>query len=171
MIIHKAKPEDAVFISKINSMTWLSTYKSDEYGINENIFKENQTSEKDKDKFIKRKNKEILDNPGSYFLVRDKNKVIGYASGKLHKEKQFNEFFAIYILPEYQGMGIGKKLANKVFAYLGNKKNIIVEVIGYNKNAILFYENLGFKFNKKLEDFEIIDGIWVPEIQMIKKGK
>jgi len=169
MDIYLAKPDDAIFISEINTKTWLSTYKSDEYWINEDLFKMYPTNKKDKDKFIKRKAKEILDNPWSYFLVKDNGNVIWYASWKIHKEKPHNEFFAIYVLPEYQWNWIWKKLANKVFNYLWSKKDIMVEVVWYNKKAISFYEKLWFEFSKELNEFEIIEWIWVPEIQMIKK--
>lgn len=170
MDIYSARPEDAIFILEINSKTWLNTYESDEYWIDENLFKKNKTSREDREKFIKRKSKEILDNPWSYFIVKDKNNVIWYACWKILKEKSYNEFFAIYILSEYHWKWIWKILANKVFKHLWNKKDILVEVVWYNKKAISFYENLWFIFNKKLNDFEIIDWIWVPEIQMRKKS-
>lgn len=168
MEIYLAKPEDAIFISEINVKTWLSTYKSIEYWIDSDILKKYPTNKNEKDKFIKRKAKEISDCPWSYFLAKDNGNVIWYASGKIHDDKPYNEFFAIYILPEYQWKWIWKILADEVFKYLWNKKDTLVEVILYNKNAISFYERLWFKFKKNLNDLEIINWIWVPEIQMIK---
>lgn len=102
------------------------------------------------------------------FLLID-NKVVWYACWKKYWDKNYNEFFAIYILPEYHKRWLWKELANKVFSYLWFEKDIIVKVVWYNNNALWFYENLWFKKNKVLENFEIIEWIWVPEIQMIKK--
>ena len=167
--IFEANPIDAKLIQEINSKTWLHTYKNEELWINDELLKRNPTSDNNKKIYLKRKGEEIKQNPGSYFIVKDWEKVIWYASWKIHKNKSYNELFAIYILPEYHKKWIWKKLAQNVFNYLWDKKDIIVTVIWYNNNAILFYENLWFIFSKKIDDFEIVNWIFVSEIQMIKK--
>ncbi|MDD5376525.1 MAG: GNAT family N-acetyltransferase [Candidatus Gracilibacteria bacterium] len=167
--IFPANPSDAIFISEINSQTWFDTYKSEEYGITEELVKSFPEDNEGTTAFIKRKEKEISDNLGSYFLVRDDEKVIGYANGKIYPTKPFNELSGIYLLPEYQRQGIGTQLAEMVLNYLGKEKDVIVEVVGYNQRAINFYKKLGFVFVQELEKFEITDGIWVPEVRMLKK--
>lgn len=169
--IVNALPKNAIDIFNINSKTWLNTYKSDKYWIDEDLLNKYPTSEEKKLSFINKKNKEIQDNPWSYIVLIDDNKVVWYACWKKYLDKNYNEFFAIYILPEYHKRWLWKELANKVFSYLWFEKDIIVNVIWYNDNAISFYEKLWFQKNKNLENFEIIEWIWVPEIQMIKKLK
>jgi len=164
-----ALPEDAIFIQEINSKTWLDTYKNKELWINKKLLEKNPTNEDSRKDFLKRKWEEIKKVPWSYFLAKDWEKVIWYAAWKKHQNKSNNELFAIYIVPEYQKKWIWKLLSHKVFDYLWNDKDILVDIIWYNKNAISFYENMWFIFNKNLDDFEIIDWIWVPEIQMIRK--
>ncbi|MFT5280588.1 MAG: ribosomal protein S18 acetylase RimI-like enzyme [Flavobacteriaceae bacterium] len=84
-----------------------------------------------------------------------------------------NEIRAIYILPKYQGQGIGKKLLGQSFDFLKSDKDIIVHVVTYNKNAIEFYIKNGFK--KTEEDFNdkgfiLKEGVVLPEITLIKNN-
>lgn len=167
--IIKATSENAIDLSKINSLTWLNTYKSDKYWIDEKVMNKHQTTEEQKQAFLERKKSEIEGNPWSYIIAKENEKVIWYACGKRYLDKIYNEFFAIYILPEYHNKWVWKQLAENVFNYLWKEKDIIVQVIWYNENAISFYKKLWFIKDKDLNDFEILDWIWVPEIQMIKK--
>lgn len=171
IIISNATPSNAEDISIINSLTWINTYKSKEYWINEEVANKYSTSKSKRNSFIKRKSKEINNNPWSYFLAKDNEKIIWYACWKKYIDKNYNEFFAIYILPEYHKKWVWKLLTNKVFSYLWFEKDIIVQVIWYNYNAIWFYEKLGFIKDINLKDFELLKWIWVPEIQMIMKKK
>jgi len=114
---------------------------------------------------IQKRQQEILENPWSYRIAKFGDKTVGYAGSRKHTD--FNELFAIYILPEFQGKGIGKKLINKIWEYLWKDKHTIVQVVGYNKNAINFYQKIWFVFEKNLPDFELVKGKFVPEIQMI----
>lgn len=52
----------------------------------------------------------------------------------------------IDILPEYQHMGIGKKLMQALLNYLKNAgvKGVMLTVSASNKNGIAFYEKCGF---------------------------
>lgn len=64
-----ALPENAKDIFNINAWTWLYTYKSKEYWINENLVNKYPTSEEKKLTFISKKSKEIQDNPWSYIVL------------------------------------------------------------------------------------------------------
>lgn len=167
--ISLAIPSDAVFISEINSQTWFDTYQSEEYGITEELVKSFPRDNDRRKAFIERKEKEISDNLWSYFIVRDDGKVIGYAHWKIYPTKSFNELSGIYLLPEYQRKWIWRQLAETVLYYLWKEKDVIVEVVWYNQRAINFYKKLWFVFVEELEKFEITDGIWVPEVRMLKK--
>jgi len=167
IVIVPAVPSDIIYIFEINSLTWFDTYKSEKYWITENTLNNIPENLEKRNIAIERRKKEILDNPWSYFLAKDWEKVVWYASWK--KWTDFNELIAIYILPEYQKQWIWNKLVTEVFKYLWIKKDIIVEVVDYNEKAIKFYESLWFIFEKQLEKFEIINWIWVWEIRMIKK--
>ena len=165
-----AIPSDAVFISEINSQTWFDTYKSEEYWITEELVKSFPEDNEWTKAFIERKEKEISDNLWSYFIARDNEKVVGYANGKIYPTKPFNELSGIYLMPEYQRQWIWTQLAEIVLNYLWKEKDVIVEVVWYNQRAINFYKKLWFVFVEELEKFEITDGIWVPEVRMLKKS-
>jgi ribosomal protein S18 acetylase RimI-like enzyme len=75
----------------------------------------------------------------------------------------------IYVLPEYQGKGIGKLLWNELSKYLDINKETFVEVATYNENAIKFYEKLGFvDTNKRFTDerFRMRSGGIIPQMEM-----
>lgn len=161
--IIEAKVEDVEQMFVISNKTWLDTYQNIEYDISEKdytLLDLNKISE-----IIGKRKLEIKENPWSYFVAVDDWKIIWYAWSR--KYDDYNELFAIYILKEYQWQGIWKQLVAKIFAYLWNSKSIIVNVVGYNKNAISFYEKVWFRFNKQLADFELVHWKLVPEIEMI----
>ena len=61
------------------------------------------------------------------------------------------ELDKIYILPQFKGMKIGKRLLDVAFDIANsNKKEIFwLSVIDTNREAISFYEKAGFKFHSK----------------------
>ena len=52
---------------------------------------------------------------------------------------------SIYIEPPFQGKGIGSMLMKKALDWLGDDKDIYLEVLSYNQNAINFYKSFGFE--------------------------
>ncbi len=78
--------------------------------------------------------------------------------------------FKLYILPEYQGKGVGKMFWGECVKYFDNNKKIIVQVATYNTGAIKFYEKLGFKDNgKRFSEERLrmpISRVLIPEMEM-----
>lgn len=65
---------------------------------------------------------------------------------------------AIYVDEEYRKLGIGKKLIEKVLKYYNKHKKelsgvITLQVFDFNKNAIEFYKNLGFSYERHIMEF------------------
>lgn len=98
------------------------------------------------------------------FVAKEANKIVGFC--QVIKEKDYNELKIIYILPEHQGRGIGKMLAKKALSFLDTSKDTITEVVEYNKNAIGFYEKLGFVKFDKGKGHEVSNGKTMPTIKM-----
>jgi ribosomal protein S18 acetylase RimI-like enzyme len=71
---------------------------------------------------------------------------------------------------KYHGTGTGKNLIQLAFSWLGNDKDIFVNVVKYNDHAIGFYEHMGFVKTEKEGVFDDIarlpTGKVIPEIQM-----
>ena len=68
---------------------------------------------------------------------------------KEQNKKNNIELDKIYVLPECKGKKIGKRLMDLAFDIAGrnNKEVFWLSVIDTNKEAILFYEKLGFRFH------------------------
>ncbi len=138
--IRRGKHSDARAIAEIYAYTWQSAYKDilpkdvlDEKvnGIDEHAhsLSERQTLEK-------------------YILAEVGGKVVGVLTcGPSRNEKYSNcgEIISIYVLANYQGMGIGKKL------FLAGIENLIslgynemiLDVLKENEKAIGFYKRMG----------------------------
>ncbi|UOX32250.1 GNAT family N-acetyltransferase [Flavobacterium sediminilitoris] len=90
-----------------------------------------------------------------FYLVEDElEKPLGFVSYELNSMLNKAKIHKIYVLPETQGTGIGKKLYElvKEKALEANQEAIFLNVNKYN-NAKSFYEKLGFSIVKD----EVID--------------
>jgi len=83
-------------------------------------------------------------------------KEVGFAKVNLlcnskTKNSRMAELEKIYMLPEFKGKGIGKFALNAIIALVKklNKNRLLLNVIDQNKEAIIFYEKLGFKFHSR----------------------
>ncbi|MEI6042703.1 MAG: GNAT family N-acetyltransferase [bacterium] len=162
--IQKATPVDVLGIGEVFYKTWLATYPNEEIGI---------TTEDVEFRFKDRKNRDgskfanIPDNE-LFLVAKEGDGVVGVCDLIKHHEK--NELKAIYILPEYQGRGIGKKFWNEALKFFDLKKDTIVNVVTYNNNAIEFYKRLGFEdLGKRFMDehFRMESGAIPPEMEMV----
>lgn len=91
----------------------------------------------------------------SFYIVEDENKKpLGFVSYELDCEPQKTKIHKIYVLPETQGTGIGKKLFQLVKnqAKIANQNAIFLNVNKYN-NAKEFYQKLNFSIVRE----EVID--------------
>jgi len=164
--VEKPKPEDVEGIFKVQKETWLATYPNEEAGITVEDIEEKDFFNPEK---IKRYKKEILDNKNRQtWVAKDGASVIGFC-GAL-KEYDMLRLSAIYVLPKYQGRGVGKMLMSEGLNWLGDCE-VEVRVAKYNKQAIDFYKKFGFKEvsdvdRKELHSFP--SGKLIPEILMIK---
>jgi ribosomal protein S18 acetylase RimI-like enzyme len=77
--------------------------------------------------------------------------VVGYLRGQNKKEEKYYNIVSLYVLPEYQGRGIGHKLlslAEKRTIELGEKE-IWLGVMTQNKESVDWYKRVGFEFLKE----------------------
>jgi ribosomal protein S18 acetylase RimI-like enzyme len=65
------------------------------------------------------------------------------------RREDHNELGAIYVLPEYHGFGIGKKLWEQGQTYFDQEKPTIVRLEENNESAKAFYTTLGFQDTDK----------------------
>ncbi len=99
--------------------------------------------------------KKWLKEPNKYAIIALKDtKIIGFCEFGVssHLEYSKGEIYAIYILPQYQGEGIGTMLLKKAIHRLEEENLIPYIIIALEKNnsARNFYEKLGFHFIGKM---------------------
>jgi GNAT superfamily N-acetyltransferase len=154
-----AKFEDLSTIKKLAYQIWPATYntilteKQLAYMLDlfydENVLKEN-----------------IIDHH-QFILIKEKNKALGFAAYELHyKNELVTRIHKIYVLPETQGQGFGKKLMQFIEkkAIAGLNIKLSLNVNRFNK-AKRFYESQGFQvafeedvaldFGYLMEDFRM----------------
>jgi ribosomal protein S18 acetylase RimI-like enzyme len=171
--IVSATPEDVRGVAEVFYKTWLATYPNEEIGI---------TTEDIEDRYKEAftevglaKRAERIAHPAentSFFIAKDGDKVIGVCNVMRHPDK--NQLQAIYVLPEYQGKGVGAMLWEEAQRHFDLDKDTIVQVATYNTNAINFYKKLGFEeTDKRWEDekFKMKSGAMIPEMEMIIRAK
>jgi len=91
--------------------------------------------------------------PSGFIVAQTPKDVAGYIIA--YKFRNTAEFDSLAIDKKYRKLGMGKKLAYfmlRKFNKVGLKKALL-EVRTTNKNAISFYEKMGFKIKKTLKDF------------------
>ncbi|QPQ31673.1 GNAT family N-acetyltransferase [Lysinibacillus sp. JNUCC 51] len=148
MKIRKANIEDAQGIGKVHVDSWRTTYK----GILPDDFLNNLSYEQRTE--LWKKNISDLTN---YVLVaeNEQDEIIGFATGGTRKTNSVpnaTDLTSIYLLEEYQGMGIGKQLLKEIFAYIKLKgyEKVFVEVLADNKTRN-FYEYYGAQYVENTE--------------------
>ena len=150
VIIRKANEYDARGIVEVNTYTWLTTYK----GLMPDELLDNRI--KTIDDRIPRTAKSIKENDNVYVAI-DNDRVIGtmsYGKSRNDEYPESGEIYSLYILKEYQGLGIGKKLFMIGINELINKgyKTMILNVLKGN-NTIKFYEKYCGKKVGERQDF------------------
>ena len=92
---------------------------------------------------------EILEDPFSKGIIAEfESKPVGWM--KLFEDKINKRFYisSLYILPDYQGFGIGKKLLNETYLIAIQKQydRVWLGVMTKNVKAVDWYKNIGFVF-------------------------
>lgn len=167
MEITNATSADSEEINKLYFDTWVSTYHNSEY----------QVTKEDIEDWLKgvlspetiENHKKWLDNlPDDLkvWVAKEDGKVIGFCYVKKGNEAEHNKLRAIYVLPSYQGNGVGSALWEKAQEFLNQKIETDVEVIAYNISTIEFYKKLGFiDTGKRVLDnqgFKLKSGVILP---------
>lgn len=141
MEIKKADYKDALGVAKVQVESWKTTYKNivpDEY-------LEQMTYKNRREKW-----EDIISKQTVFVAKNNKGEIIGFSNAGKERTGKFSDYegelYAIYILNEYQGKGIGKLLLKSVFEYLKENKvfSMMVWVLENNKSR-LFYEHYGAK--------------------------
>ncbi|MFJ1925249.1 MULTISPECIES: GNAT family N-acetyltransferase [unclassified Streptomyces] len=100
--------------------------------------------------------------------------VIGWAAYGPYRENGARlargELYAIYVLPELTGRGVGRALLSEVLARAGaaGHPDLALWVLRENAPARRFYARAGFRPDGAQESFEV-DGVPVPEVRYVRR--
>jgi len=165
--ISEIKPEDIKEVLEVQKIIWLATYVNKEYDvtvadIESKDFNSPTRIKSWQDRLLK--DREL----SNFWVAKDKNKIIAFCI--VSRESDRNKLVAIYVLPNYQGHGLGKKLMEQALAWCDYNRPIFLDVVTYNNKAKSFYEKFGFKELgiTPIEDLaKFPSGKTMPEIRMI----
>lgn len=151
MNIREEKINDIEEVVKLISVCWQQSYKgiiNNEF-LNNLSYNENERIERSKKNFE-------IDNVKK-LVILDNDKIIGIINiGQSKKEKyrEYGEILALYVLNDYKGQGLGKKL------FLEGIKEL--KLLGYNKMIISC-----IKENPSNEFYKHMGGIKIDECEFI----
>jgi ribosomal protein S18 acetylase RimI-like enzyme len=146
--IRKWTREDFSIVKNILLTTWKNTYTF----IPEDDILSHFEKHYSEDRLI-----EILNDPFSKGIIAEVNSVpAGWL--KLFEDHINKKFFvsSLYVLPEFQGFGLGKKLLNEAYRIAKEKQfsKVWLGVMKQNVKSIEWYQNLGFIFDEE-EPFQM----------------
>lgn len=100
---------------------------------------------------------DILSKGKVFVAENDKGEIVGFSSGGIERSGKYEDFdgelYAIYLLKEYQGQGIGTQLFKAVVDDLKKDQYRSMTVLVVEENdSRFFYEALG---GKKIDRIEI----------------
>lgn len=135
LIIRKATAEDAEGKGYVHYQSWIETYTG--------LFPDDVMNRLSLEKSIDNARKYP---ENTYVAILD-YKIIGFSCYLESRDEDLEdtgEIMAIYILKEYQGIGIGKKLMEVCYKELDKYSKLSLWVLGSNKKSVGFYERQGF---------------------------
>jgi ribosomal protein S18 acetylase RimI-like enzyme len=162
--IRAANLEDAESIFNIQKITWLDTYPNSKFDIHYSDIEKRFNA---KDVWLKKikKRLESKQKGSQDWIAYDGQSMCGWANAR--REGNEDSIGAIYVLPKYQGLGIGSLLLENILKSYANSREIWLEVAVYNNQAIKFYEKFEFKVIKGSEStHEIVKGKHIPTFKM-----
>ena len=159
-MIRPSRIEDALGIARVHVDSWQTTYK----GIVPEKFLADISYERREQNA--RQHLSNLNNTYTYVAEDEQEHIVGFISGGLNRDtllKYTSELYAIYVLQEAQGQGIGKKLTRALIERLVQEHyySMLVWVLADNPSR-RFYEVLGGQYvsTKQIE----IGGVMLDEV-------
>lgn len=112
---------------------------------------------------------EQMKNGQQFILAKDETGYLGYASFEINcKIDGLTKIHKIYVLPNTQGKGIGKKMIDQIAVIALKSKNQTLSLNVYRKNpAISFYQKIGFKIEEEV-NIDVGNGFLMNDFVMKK---
>ncbi|WP_100398123.1 GNAT family N-acetyltransferase [Bacillus sp. FJAT-44742] len=142
MKIRKASEEDVKGIARVYVESWKTTYR---YLVPKSYLDGLSYEEAEKKwlNFLNTENEAFM-----FIAISEEGNIVGFASGKSINNENFDgELYALYLLEECRGLGVGRQLFSAVAKYFKEIgiTSIMVWVMEQNKSGLGFYERVGGK--------------------------
>lgn len=171
--IREITSDDYMGLQAVYHAAWLDTYPNSEFGITAEDIEYRHAQRLLPEKIEEQKLRIAAKEENEIRLLAEKQgEIIALCNAAV--EADCNRLQAIYVLPKYQGLGLGKVLWSEASKIFDRHKETRVNVASYNKKAIGFYEKLGFKMRGEIffdEKFRMRNGVMMPEVTMVKKAE
>lgn len=109
-------------------------------------------SEANADTYVKSVREDLAEKQGFLLVAKSRSKLVGFiyatiSSRPVEITRTIGSINDLYVLPEYRGRGMGRKLMAECLSKLKDAKVevVYIRVLVENKIAISLYEKLGFK--------------------------
>lgn len=143
ILIREMKPKDIEAVQGVAKASWETTYAGIiPLEIQENFIKSAYSEA------MMRKRLEV----SSLYVAAEQEKIIGFANFSTVKQGGSAELGAIYLLSDYQGLGIGSALLREGINNLEGAHSLFVDVEKENRTGVAFYQAKGFKNDSEFED-------------------
>lgn len=155
-LIREMVKEDTKQVQEAVKKSWNATYE----GIIPIEIQDNFLNGAYNDEMMKRRLEHSL-----MLVAEAENTIAGFANFTPVNEQGQTELSAIYLLPEYQGAGIGSSLLNTGIEKLKDVKEIHLEVEKENTIGMAFYKAKGFRTVDEYDDN--FDGHILKTVRMV----
>ncbi|WP_258000297.1 GNAT family N-acetyltransferase [Bacillus sp. Marseille-P3661] len=140
--IRKASKEDVKAVARVYVDGWKTTYR----GLVPEDYLNGLSYEESEQKWLYFLNTE--NDPFIYIAISDGGNVVGFAAGKSIDDELYDgELYALYLLKECRGLGVGRQLFSAVAKHFKENciNSVLVWVMEQNKSGLGFYERMGGK--------------------------
>jgi ribosomal protein S18 acetylase RimI-like enzyme len=148
--VRRAEPRDARAIASVHRAAWIASYAG-------------MIPHKPLVQMIERRREDwwrrAALGPSTVLVLECAGKIAGYATvgrNRVRALKQEGEIYELYLLPEYQGIGLGSYLFRECRGVLRalNMTGLVVWCLEENDNAVTFYRAMGgMDVAEGMEDF------------------
>lgn len=141
--VHRMTQEDIKQVQEVAKKSWNSTYE----GIIPMEIQERFLDTAYNDEMMLRRYKKSI-----VLVAKHDGIVLGFANFSTVSNDGKSELAAIYLLPQYQGKGIGSSLLQEGISILDGVKEVFINVEKENNLGRKFYEAKGFTIVNEFDD-------------------
>lgn len=142
-------PADGPAIARVHHASWVTTYRG--------LFPDELLDDADLPLWEANRERMIRELPPErfYLVAESDGEIVGFATGGPARDApEEAEIYAIYLLKEHQGRGIGRLLVRESARRFAERglRNMLIWVLHENTGGRAFYERLGGRADREKKD-------------------